>query len=143
MVYKLIVISTSKYKRNCIFSYETLSRLPTAKYYEKSSNYTTSYGYDLMGNILTLKRNGLLDDGSYATIDDLTYTYDGNQVIKIDDSAEETPCYNGAMHFVDNADKDEEYTYDANGNMTTVKAPSTIFRFVARMFFSIFAVVVG
>ena len=95
--------------RGYVFSYDALSRLTAAKYFENgksSSNYSTSYSYDLMGNILTLKRNGLLDDGSYATIDDLTYTYEGNQVIKIDDAAAESPCYDGAMHFIDTANQE-------------------------------------
>ena len=70
-----------------------------------------------MGNILSLRREGLLNSGSNGTIDDLTYSYKGNQVVKIDDAAEESPSYSGAMHFRDYADEETEYTYDANGNM--------------------------
>ena len=99
-----------------------MSRLTAAGYLEngkRNDHFSTSYKYDLMGNILSLRREGLLNSGNYGTIDDLTYSYKGNQVVKIDDAAEESPSYKGAMHFRDYADEETEYTYDANGNMLT------------------------
>ena len=99
-----------------------MSRLTAAGYLEngkRNDHFSTSYKYDLMGNILSLRREGLLNSGNYGTIDDLTYSYKGNQVVKIDDAAEESPSYRGAMHFRDYADEETEYTYDANGNMLT------------------------
>ena len=104
-------------------SYDGMSRLTAAGYLENgklNNHFSTSYKYDLMGNILTLRREGLLDSGDYGTIDDLTYSYEGNQVVKIDDAADESPNYSGAMHFRDAANEETEYTYDANGNMLTV-----------------------
>lgn len=101
-------------------SYDGMSRLTAAGYLEngkRNDHFSTSYKYDLMGNILSLRREGLLNSGNYGTIDDLTYSYKGNQVVKIDDAAEESPSYKGAMHFRDYADEETEYTYDANGNM--------------------------
>ncbi len=59
--------------------------------------------YDKMGNILSLKRGG---------IDDLAYTYNGNQLVKVTDSNETEPTYYGAFHFVDGADVENEYVYD-------------------------------
>ena len=103
-------------------SYNGMSRLTAAAYLENgklNNHFSTSYKYDLMGNILTLRREGLLDSGDYGTIDDLTYSYEGNQVVKIDDAADESPNYSGAMHFRDAANEETEYTYDANGNMLT------------------------
>ena len=50
-------------------------------------------------------------------IDDLSCTYNGNQVIKIDDDAVD-PVYNGCFNFKDGADEDIEYDYDGNGNLT-------------------------
>ena len=102
--------------------YDGMSRLTSAGYLEngkRNNHFSTSYKYDLMGNILSLRREGLLNSGNYGTIDDLTYSYEGNQVVKIDDAAEESPSYRGAMHFRDYADEETEYTYDANGNMLT------------------------
>ena len=78
------------------------------------------YTYDSMGNILTLKRNGLQDGGTYGLVDNLTYTYNGNQLTKISDSVED-PTYVGAFNFKDGADNSTEYTYDAVGNMTSDK----------------------
>ena len=103
-------------------SYDGMSRLTAAGYLENgklNNHFSTSYKYDLMGNILTLRREGLLDSGDYGTIDDLTCSYEGNQVVKIDDAADESPNYSGAMHFRDAANEETEYTYDANGNMLT------------------------
>ena len=109
-------------KRGYTFSYDGMSRLTAAGYLENgklNNHFSTSYKYDIMGNILTLRREGLLDSGDYGTIDDLTYSYEGNQVVKIDDAADESPSYSGAMHFHDAANEETEYTYDANGNMLT------------------------
>lgn len=50
-------------------------------------------------------------------IDDLSCTYNGNQVVRIDDGAED-PVYNGCFNFNDGADEDVEYDYDGNGNLT-------------------------
>ena len=54
--------------------------------------------YDSNGNILALKRTG--EDGS--TVNDLVYSYDGNRLTSLSDSG---------VH-------SQNYTYDADGNMT-------------------------
>lgn len=106
--------------RGYSFRYDKMSRLIKADYFENgqaSDHYSTAYGYDLMGNITSIKRNGLLDDDEFGLIDDLTLSYQGNQMVKVYDDAE-GPVYKNAMHFADGTDKDVEYSYDANGNMT-------------------------
>ncbi len=105
--------------RGYIYSYDALSRLTGASSWQNgnaNSNFNTNYTYDLMGNMLSLERNGLLDAG-YGTIDDVTFTYNGNQLVKADDDAT-APVYNGAFNFVDGSNADVEYEYDQNGNMT-------------------------
>ena len=82
-----------------------------------SNRYNTQYSYDCMGNITSLSRNGLLDDGSYGLIDDLTLTYDGNQLMAVSDDGDD-PSYNNAWNFMDGSDSEIEYEYDANGNVT-------------------------
>lgn len=111
--------SDNRRTRGYTFRYDKMSRLIKADYFENglaSDHYSTAYGYDLMGNITSIKRNGLLDDDEFGLIDDLTLSYQGNQMVKVYDDAE-GPVYKNAMHFADGTDKDVEYSYDANGNM--------------------------
>ena len=82
--------------------------------------YYESYYYDRMGNITLFQRTGLLDDGSYGYFDDLEMEYDGNRLVSVYDcEADNDPTYQGVMQFrdIDNGN-DDEYIYDANGNMT-------------------------
>ena len=48
---------------------------------------------------------------------DPTFTYNGNQVTKIEDS-ENNLTYNGAFNFNDSTNISDDYSYDKNGNMT-------------------------
>ena len=101
------------------FSYDTLYRLTYASYLEDnaaSGHYDTRYTYDLMGNMLTLKRNGLQDGGTYGLIDDVSFTYKGNQLLNAEDKVED-PTYKDTWNFVDGASENVEYGYDKNGNM--------------------------
>lgn len=104
------------------FTYNSQSMLTDSEYSEGDrlndgrGNYDESLSYDKMGNVQSLLRSGLLDDGSYGLIDNLSYSYHGNQLLKVDDAAV-GPYYQGAFHFVDGADEAVEYEYDANGNM--------------------------
>ena len=110
------------------FCYDGLGRLTVATYGEKDAtgktlgkknggNYDTRYTYDQMGNILSLRRQGLHDDGAYDEIDNLRYTYSGNQIVRVEDSAID-PVYKDCFTFVDGVDAETEYEYDENGNMT-------------------------
>ena len=110
--------------RRYSFRYDGLSRLSGARYTEANNEnndrYSTSYSYDKQGNIESLSRNGLHDDGTYGKVDDLFYEYDGNRLVKVS-NAVESPCYKGAMHFSDGADEETEYLYDDDGNMVCDK----------------------
>jgi len=112
--------SAASVRRGYDFSYDSHCRLTQAKYYENGANdrYTASYTYDSMGNMLTLKRNGLQDGGTYGLVDNLTYSYVGNRLQKVSDSVED-PTYAGAFNFKDGAGESVEYTYDALGNLTS------------------------
>ena len=107
--------------RGYTFQYDGMSRLTGAAYSENgsaSTHYGTSYQYDLMGNITGLTRNGLQDDNSYGLIDNLSFDYNGNQLLKVTDAVTSGPNYSGAFHFNDHSDVSQEYEYDLNGNMT-------------------------
>ena len=75
--------------------------------------------YDKNGNILTLQRNGEFDDAAYEwQIDDLVYTYDTNtknQLMKVVDNT------NNPNGFKDGTNTDNDYSYDAYGNITIDK----------------------
>ncbi|WP_294605153.1 JAB-like toxin 1 domain-containing protein [uncultured Bacteroides sp.] len=74
-------------------------------------------GYDRNGNILGLKRSGKNSSSAYGMIDNLTLTYDGNQLKNVTDAATD-PLYNGVFNFTDeNKGSGTEYLYDSNGNM--------------------------
>ena len=88
--------------RGYTFQYDGLSRLTGAAYSENgsaSTHYGTSYQYDLMGNITGLTRSGLQDDNSYGLIDNLSFDYNGNQLLKVTDAVTSGPNYSGAFHF--------------------------------------------
>ena len=100
------------------FEYDGLDRMAKAQYGEGSlTNGNTGRfneevtGYDKAGNIKGLKRCGMIGNSTYGVIDDLAYTYNGNQLQKVEDKAT-------SDGFNDGANTETEYEYDENGNMT-------------------------
>ena len=89
-------------------------------------DYNCAYEYDLNSNPTTITRKGVTHAmpvvdytfWQYGYIDNLQLTYQGNQLIKVTDQANSL-AYSGSMDFKDNSDKTVEFTYDANGNMTS------------------------
>ena len=73
--------------------------------------------YDKNGNILKLVRYGQTGANSYGVIDNLTMTLTGNQLNCVDD-ASTASAYGGGFEFKDAVKQDNEYAYDANGNLT-------------------------
>lgn len=118
------------------YSYDGMNRLTGASYmmyypmagmgFNNQENYSTSYSYDLNSNIISLQRYGRSEQYGvgnnkyydYGLINNLTITRDGNQLKKVTDQCEEL-TYAGAMDFKDGANEQVEYTWDANGNMTS------------------------
>ena len=95
------------------FDYDELNRLEEGDYKTYSGSswsdptyFGTSYSYDLNGNISALTRK----NSSGTTIDNLSYTYVGNQLDYINDA--------GTTAGVNNSNSSgTDYTYDDNGNM--------------------------
>ncbi|RZS99558.1 DUF6443 domain-containing protein [Aquimarina brevivitae] len=90
-----------------VYTYDRSNRLKTASYINlsdplKNGRYSvgglqgiiedTGISYDKNGNILHLKRYGLLA-GNTGVIDDLFYQYNGNQLISVDDSGDASLGY--------------------------------------------------
>ena len=87
------------------FTYDGVNRMlnathGTGAYTEKVTE------YDKNGNIVKLQRYG------NGLIDDLSYTYSGNQLTRVDDATGNT------AGFSNGASTANEYTYDNNGNLT-------------------------
>jgi len=84
-----------------------------------TNSYNESITYDKNGNIITLNRNGVYDDPIYELeMDNLSYFYSAtnpNQLVKVNDST------NNPNGFKDGTNTDDDYSYDANGNMLTDK----------------------
>ncbi len=91
----------------------------TAKYSETIINIDNGKSYDRNGNIQGIARNGLQSPNNIiGSVDLLKYTYNGNQLIAVDDNI--TRDIDNV--FWDNGSKytgTAEYTYDANGNLVT------------------------
>ena len=90
---------------NYAFTYDGLNRMLNATH--DTNAYTEKVtGYDKNGNITGLQRYG------NGLIDNLTYTYNGNRLTKVEDAT------GNATGFTDGASQANEYSYDNNGNLT-------------------------
>lgn len=102
-------------KRSYAYTYDALNRIKTAHTRMGNSLNVDMkldlYGvnYDKNGNITDLKRNDMT-----SLIDNLSYTYTGNQLTKVADASGSTDGFKDVTATVD-------YAYDANGNMLTDK----------------------
>jgi len=105
-------------KRSYGYAYDALNRI-NGGFSRKGNNFNTvdayslyNVSYDQNGNIQGLKRNGDNQAGGYVLMDDLSYTYDGNQLQKVTDATGHSDGFNDSNSFID-------YSYDVNGNMLT------------------------
>jgi|GEM_PF-796273 len=109
------------------FSYDKANRLKTADFTQQNQGSTawtsntvdysvSALTYDAGGNLLSMKQRGLKLSNS-ATIDSLTYQYfaNSNQLQKVSDGIADTSPMGD---FKDTALAADDYTYDANGNIT-------------------------
>ena len=112
------------WSRYYTFHYDTMNRLSQSDYTcavgpheNEEDTYSELYTYDLMGNMQTLTRHGINEVDNSGLVDALTMEYDGNHLVRVSDTVE-GPYSSTIMHFQDASDEDDEYAYDANGNMT-------------------------
>ncbi|MEP2512455.1 MAG: DUF6443 domain-containing protein, partial [Reichenbachiella sp.] len=99
------------------YEYDKMNRFTAAQYYNKASSWASddafsveAISYDHNGNIEALERNHW--DGT--TLDSLTYSYNGNQLLTVADAAVD-------LGFKDGNTTGDDYLYDANGNLTEDK----------------------
>jgi RHS repeat-associated protein len=97
------------------YSYDPLNRLKQSSYVDLANPLNndrfneTITGYDGNGNIRGLQRQKNVT----GLMDDLVYTYLGNQLLRVTDSG------NKAEGFKEGANTNDDYAYDDNGNMNT------------------------
>ena len=101
------------------YKYDALNRFKVG--YSRKGNTLTDYdhfnvhslSYDQNGNILSLIRQGDYN-GNPLAMDDLTYYYDGNQLLNVSDNGHVNLKNEG---FYDGNTTELDYDYDSNGNM--------------------------
>ena len=110
-------------QRSYAYQYDALNRIKNGTYAAGSNEQNfynlNSIAYDKNGNILSLNRNGQNASAAATTIDNLVYGYaaNSNQLMRVTDNALNTEGFND--QYVNNAGdpNDNDYLYDANGNM--------------------------
>ena len=112
------------------YTYDNANRLTAAKYTPSAGNadYSATYAYDRNSNITALTRKGLTGRlGTFGTVDDLTLTYDGNQLSKVTETADEIllETSHDMQPMAITRPTVSQFRYDANGN-TTIDHPRSI-----------------
>ncbi|MGY4538122.1 RHS repeat-associated protein [Mucilaginibacter sp. UYNi724] len=123
--------SSNSNERSHRYSYDALGRFTQSLYAERLStaaattNFTLNLGgfdekgitYDESGNILSMQRNSSTVGGSAGTaIDNLTYTYDSNDLNKLLKVTDASSAAAGFRNYTGNTTN--SYTYDGAGNVT-------------------------
>ncbi len=116
------------FRHTYTYTYDKLDRLVSAKHtandeiasqivdyqkYDGKPLYDVQYEYDKHGNITHLQRLGYTREYNVRSLDDLTYQYNGNQLMSIE--ATENAQY--INNFEDEVHDAEECFYDLNGNL--------------------------
>lgn len=111
---------------NSSHAYDQLSRLTNTTTSGGSSTYNEAMTYDKHGNIGTINRSGIYQLGldnnypnhTYGVIDNVTLSYEGNQLNNAIDEASD-PSYLGSQDFKNymTTYPGTEYHFDANGNL--------------------------
>ncbi|MEL6676933.1 MAG: DUF6443 domain-containing protein [Bacteroidota bacterium] len=107
------------------FSYDSLNRLKEADYAHNSSDqnyFDVNLSYDKNGNIETLNRYGSTSSSSYGILDSLSYNYSWsstrqNRLHGVTDKSSNS--YGVDQFLDDGSSSNQDYTYDANGNLAS------------------------
>ena len=100
------------------YTYDEFSRLIKSQYGENDfadavGHFDENVEYDSNGNIKHLVRNGLMQNGDYGAIDNITIDYDGNKLNSITESAVPV-LYNNSM---DVKKSSSDIKYNSNGSL--------------------------
>ncbi|HTH55437.1 MAG TPA: DUF6443 domain-containing protein, partial [Cyclobacteriaceae bacterium] len=115
-------------RQSYAYSYDPLNRLTQAKYFDTNNPLNNNRfneqitGYDRNGNIIGTTRQGKTGEvafsNTYGAMDNLGYSYQGNKLFRVDDSANSTSEEDGFKELNTSSD---DYEYDDNGNLTKDK----------------------
>ena len=116
--------NTDSDKHTYGYQYDALNRFKRA--FSRKGNTLDDYdhfnvhnlSYDQNGNILSLTRQGENENHNALNMDDLIYSYDGNQLLGVADNSNSPIAGEG---FYDGNTSGDDYTYDVNGNMVEDK----------------------
>ncbi len=119
--------SNSNYEqiRGYKFVYDNANRLTDALYGERAkldnkvNRYNEVLEYDENGNITSLQRRGLKQDGQYGKIDNLNLSYNGNQLFSVEEDAKD---YDYAGSFEFKKLNGSGYKYNENGSLVADKS---------------------
>lgn len=111
-------------KRGYKFTYDDANRLTQASYGEGDaitsfSKFREDVQYDAHGNITRIIRNGKCSANSYGQMDNLTLSYDGNQLTGVSETATD---YDFAGSFEYKKSKGSQYIYNNNGSLVADKS---------------------
>ena len=99
-----------------LYLYDYMNRLAlTYSFYDgelSGRKYSEGFNYDAHGNIRSLTRWG-----SHSILNELSLNYDGNQLINVDDNQSGSHDYATKQYHDNNSSTDDDFAYDANGNM--------------------------
>ena len=115
--------ATDNISKGYSYDYDGLNRLTNAQMMYFQTGWTMGFmrhqahresmNYDLNGNIRTLNRTGAMVDGQVLDMDELDYTYNGNQLTMVRDYT------NNPDGFKEIPSEAAAYTYDGSGNLIT------------------------
>ena len=87
-------------------------------------NSTTGICHAMMPGACPLASRGKMQNGSYGVIDNLSITYNGNQLSSVTESAAEL-MYNGSLDY--KGAKGSQYKYNENGSLVSDKSRGIAF----------------
>jgi len=110
--------------KDYVYDYDPLNRIISG--IDNTGNYNLDeVEYDMNGNIKRLQRSGHRDAAftDFGVMDQLVYNYHGNQLLNVTDATSIEFGFNdGNLHTgADPLDVNNDFVYDANGNMTKDK----------------------
>jgi hypothetical protein len=124
---KLSIRDNQNVQRSYAFRYDAVNRLTYADYSEERtdgasssivSDYSENCTYDLNSNITKMYRKGLMQNGTYGYVDNITLSYTGNQLTGIKENANAVTA-EGSTDYKGEKAKQTSCTYNGMDSLTS------------------------